>query len=286
MIVRSIAAGLMLMHCVLVAHGQDGDRGGFGRGARGGFGRGDRGESDRGGFGRGGFGRGGRGGSGRGGRGGFDPISRLDANQNGVIDQDEIERIPERFRGMMAERGIDLQSGEAVDAVRDRMRERFEEARRNREQRDDNSDRNDNGRANRSTPPPPFKPRDRERITVDLPKSYVNVDSDLDGQIGLYEWIVARRDELELFDEIDLNADGLLTPRELAAWDKLKSEAGQPSPTGPQREKLVIVGGVATPAEAATSGRLDTRNGRRREETVRERGREERTPGRRGRDRG
>ena len=137
-------------------------------------------------------------------RRGFDPISRLDANQNGVVDQSEIDGIPERFRRMMDARGFKLESGESVDTVRNRVRQRFENERRERERRNDDS--SDNDRANRSTPPPAFKPRDRERITVDLPESYAEVDSDLDGQIGLYEWIVARRNDLELFDEIDRNS--------------------------------------------------------------------------------
>ena len=113
-------------------------------------------------------------------RRGFDPISRLDANQNGVVDQSEIDRIPEGFRRMMDARGFKLESGESVDTVRSRVRQRFENERRERERRNDDS--SDNGRANRSTPPPAFKPRDRERITVDLPENYAEVDSDLGEQ--------------------------------------------------------------------------------------------------------
>ena len=254
MIIRLIAAGLMLVLCSSVVDAQNRERGGFGNDRRSGFNS----RSD-------GF-RGGRGGFG--GRrwdrdsdrwGGRDPVSRLDTNRNGVIDQEEIDRIPERFRGMMEDRGFDLRSGQTVDDMRNQMRERFEDGRRTQERL--SSD--DSGRANRSTPPPPFKPRDRRRITVDLPKDYVEADSDLDGQIGLYEWIIARRQDLEQFDEIDGNGDGLLTPRELVVWDRIRSDAGQVLLTVSKRERLVIIGAASTAAPGGRSDRT-SRNGSRR----------------------
>lgn len=259
-----VIACLLAVTLLPSAMGQDRERrGGRGwdsdRGGERGFE--DRGDRRRGEWGRGDWGRGRRGGPGDGppGRGGFDPVSRLDANQNGIIDQSEIDAIPERYRVMMDARGFQLQSGESVDDVRGRMRERFERAREDRERRERDEDGDsrvgDSGRANRSTPPPPFRPRDRERITVDLPESWVEVDTDLDGQLGLYEWIVARRSELELFDTIDRNGDGLLTPRELVAWDALKSEAGKTTLTAKTRERLVIVGGVASDGSSGNSGR-------------------------------
>ena len=274
MFARLIATVLLLAVCMPMADGQEDDRRGRrrdrDRGSRGEFGGEPSGrERDQ------------RGRSG--GRGGFDPISRLDANQNGVIDQSEIDGIPERFRSMMDTRGFKLESGESVDIVRTRVRQRFEDDRRERERRDDDS--SDNGRANRSTPAPAFKPRERERITVDLPKSYAEFDSDLDGQIGLYEWIVARRNDLELFDEIDTNVDGLLTPRELVAWDKLKDDAGKTSQTATKRERLLIVTGNVEPSAEKPTDRRD--RGRSESDDGRERGRSrgERSFGRRDRDR-
>jgi len=181
-------------------------------------------------------------------------MSRLDANQNGRVDQEEIDRIPERVREMMKARGFELNSGESVDEVRDRMRRRYEEARRRwdggADRREDSSD---SGRDNRSTPPPAFKPRDRERMTVDLPTTYSEVDTDLDGQIGLYEWIVARRTDLALFDKIDRNQDSLLTPRELVVWEASQKKSAETARTGFQRERLVIVGSTATTASEKTS---------------------------------
>jgi|GEM_PF-3389128 len=233
------------------------DRGDRGSGERFGRGGSDRDRGDRRGFGgdRGRFGRGGPPGFG-GPPGGFDPISRLDANQNGRVDQEEIDRIPERFREMMKARGFELNAGESVDDVRERTRRRFEEERRRREEARDSRD-SSSGRDNRSTPPPVFKPRERERMTVDLPKDYVEVDSDLDGQIGLYEWIVVRRDELELFDAIDRDADGLLTPREVAAWKKASEEPDQHAVEKTKREKLLIVGNDATGESGSERRRRD-----------------------------
>jgi hypothetical protein len=234
-IVRLIAVALVLILWMPITDAQDSDRrGGFG-GESGG--RGDRGRGRRG-----------------GGRGGFDPISRLDANRNGVIDQAEVEGISDRFRGFMESRGFQLYAGDSVDDARGRLRQRFEEARRNREQQD-----NAQVRQPTPPPPPPFKPRDRKRITIDLPNEYANVDSDLDGQVGLYEWIVARRNDLELFDEIDGNRDGLLTPRELVVWDKRKDQAGMASLVVNRRQKLLIIDGNAKAPVTAQSPGSSTR---------------------------
>ncbi|MEQ9407642.1 MAG: hypothetical protein RIK87_07930 [Fuerstiella sp.] len=69
------------------------------------------------------------------------------------------------------------------------------------------------------SPVQPFRKQDGKRLTVDLPPKYSEFDTDFDGQIALYEWMVARRADMLLFDRMDLDGDGLLTPRELAAYD-------------------------------------------------------------------
>jgi len=246
MFTRLIATGLLLAVCMPLADGQDDDR------------RGRRRDRDR------GMDRGSRRGFGGGPPGG-------ERESRG------------RFGGMLEARGFKLESGESVDTARGRRRQRFEDKRRERGLRNDDS--SDNGRANRSTPPSAFKPRDRKRITVDLPKSYVEIDSDLDRQIGLYEWIVARRKDLELFDDIDRNADGLLTPKELTAWDKLKDAADETSLTATKRERLLIVDGSVTPSAEKPTDRRD--RGRFRSDDGGDRGRSrgERSFGRRNRSR-
>jgi Ca2+-binding EF-hand superfamily protein len=77
-----------------------------------------------------------------------------------------------------------------------------------------------------------------------LPPKYSELDSDYDGQIGLYEWLVSKRAELNQFDTIDTNRDGLLTPQELKSYDESSSTADNSAMlTGYKRERLVIVGG-------------------------------------------
>tara|TARA_R110002111_G_scaffold262613_1_gene339486 strand:+ start:79312 stop:80421 length:1110 start_codon:yes stop_codon:yes gene_type:complete len=58
----------------------------------------------------------------------------------------------------------------------------------------------------------PVKP---VRTTVDLNKDFVPHDTDLDGQIGLYEWRKNNPTKLGEFFTMDLNGDGYLTPREI-----------------------------------------------------------------------
>ena len=89
-------------------------------------------------------------------------------------------------------------------------------------------------------------------MTVDLPPAYTDLDTDFDGQVGLYEWIVARRNELDLFDSIDGDADGILTPREFIVHDELGEKAEQILTSFKEkyeRPRVTIVGGPM-----ATSG--------------------------------
>ncbi|MEQ9411374.1 MAG: hypothetical protein RIK87_26910 [Fuerstiella sp.] len=225
--------------------GEEGGRGGFG-GRPGGFG-GPGGGGDRGGFG----GRPGAFGGPPGGGGG--PTSFLDRDGNGRLDQNEIDQMPSRFRDFMQSRGVPLRPGVSTEEIQNSMRRVGEEMRASgqgfgapRPGTPSNGGSAD-PTANRSayTPAEPFRPRTKERLTVDLPPRYSELDTDYDGQVALYEWLVVRREELELFDQIDSDLDGLLTPRELKEYDELAAS------TEPQvaafadkykRTRLVIVG--------------------------------------------
>ena len=217
-----------------------GERGGFGGpggGGRGGFGSPEAG--GRGGFGA--FGNTGRSGFG-GPPGGGESRSRLDTmmdpNGDGRIDQSELDRIPPGLRQAMEARGLPMKAGTTMEEFRAGPR------------RDESST-----NRNAYSPAAPFRPRSKERITVDLPPKYSELDIDYDGQIGLYEWITARRESLDQFDQIDIDVDGILTPRELQEFDVITA-SGEPKVVTYKRERLTIVGG----SSSGKNGR-DTRPG-------------------------
>ena len=236
-------------------------------------GRGDRSGGGRGGFGgdRGGYGSRGGGAFGGGGPGGGPPgggTSRIDTNGNGRIDQEEIDRIPEGFRSMMESRGMRLQAGTSVDDFRNRMRSQFEQMRQEREREESQyrsqaqqQQQRPTGNRTEYKPSSSFRPREKERMTIDLPAKYTELDTDFDGQVGLYEWIVAKRDELELFDAIDIDKDGILTPRELDEHDNAVSSPEQILASLSERYKrprVTIIGGPS--ATGFTRGSSETKN--------------------------
>lgn len=250
--------------------GSDRGLGGSDRGARRGFGGGPPGGGDRtrgfggggdrtrGGFGefgggdrtRGGFGGGFGGDRTRGGFGGGDQGGRptLDSNGDGRIDQNEISQMSDRMREFMQSRGITIRPGMSMDDFRNNMREQFSRAR---EEgggpgfAGGNGTRTDNRGGSTA-----FQARKKERMTVDLPPKYSELDIDYDGQIGLYEWITARRESLGQFDQMDLNFDGILTPSELLVYDEVIS-SGEPKVTSYKRERVTIVGGNGSSGSAA-----------------------------------
>ena len=208
--------------------------------SRGGFGGGDR---TRGGFGGGPPG-GGFGGGDRGGR------PTLDSNGDGRIDQNEINQMSDGMKQFMQSRGITIRPGTSMDDFRNNMREQFSRAR---EEGGGpgfgggNGTRTDNRGGSTA-----FRARKKERMTVDLPPKYSELDIDYDGQIGLYEWITARRESLSQFDQMDLNFDGILTPSELLVYDEVIS-SGEPKVTSYKRERVTIVGGSGSSGSAGSA---------------------------------
>lgn len=225
-----------------------GERGGPGGGGRGGFGGGGD-TGGRGGFGGQTGGRGGFGGGDTGGRGGFGGgppgggMSRLDSNGDGRIDQAEIDRIPDGFKQAMESRGVKLRPG-SIEDVTNNMRSQFERSRSGEGGQGGDRGAEGGSQANRSaySPAAPFRAREKERVTVDLPPKYGELDLDFDGQIGLYEWITAKRESLNEFDEIDVNVDGLLTPKELKFYDEITA-AGEAKVVSYKRERVMIIDG-------------------------------------------
>ncbi|MEQ1843469.1 MAG: hypothetical protein ABL994_23930, partial [Verrucomicrobiales bacterium] len=142
-----------------------------------------------------------------------------------------------------------IEAGMSVDDFRNSMREQFSQGRMDGES-PFGPRKDENARAANS-PNAPFKPRERERVTVDLPPKYSELDTDFDGQIGIYEWLMAKRESLDMFDQIDLNVDGLLTPSELAEFDTVSS-SGESKVTTYKRERLTIVGGPSDKSMASS----------------------------------
>jgi hypothetical protein len=250
--------------------GDRGSRGGSERGSRGDRGGrssgGDFGGGPPGGFGGGGFRGGPPGGFGGGPPGGFGGgRSMLDTNGNGTIDQEEIDRMPSFVRDMMATRGIELKAGTSVDDMRNSMRAGFSRG------RDTNdSERNPSsgtsGNSNATPLKPVLKPyvmKPKPALIQTLPPAYSEVDADFDGQLGLDEWMLARRTDLDQFDEFDTDHDGFLIPEELRAAEV--AATGSNVAMSVRTEKLTIVS--AKPkvvpgsfASAGTSGQ-DNNNG-------------------------
>ncbi|MCP4175177.1 MAG: hypothetical protein GY758_30890 [Fuerstiella sp.] len=247
-------------------------RGGFGdRGTGGGDrGGGDRGGGDRGGGDRGGgdrtrgfggrppsggdrtrsaFGGGTPGGGDRGGR------PSLDSNGDGRIDQNEINQMSDGMRQFMQSRGISIRPGTSMDDFRNQMREQFSRSREEGGGSGSGSGRGNDSRSDNRGGSSAFRARTKERMTVDLPPKYSELDIDYDGQIGLYEWITARRESLAQFDQMDMNFDGILTPSELLVYDEVIA-SGSPKVTSYKRERITIVGGSSTRSSGSAAIRM------------------------------
>ena len=223
--------------------------GGFGGGPPGGGGFGG-GPPGGGGFGGGGFGGGPPGGGGGFGGGGR---SMMDTNGNGMIDQEEIDRMPSFVRDMMKSRGIELKPGMSADDMRNSFRAGGGEN--NGWPGGPNNGGNGNSNPENVKPPlKPYKMKEKPPIIQALPPAYSEVDADFDGQLGLDEWMLARRVALEQFDALDTDHDGFLIPEELQAAEATATTAN--AAMAVRTEKLQIVS--AKPA--ARAGRQESKD--------------------------
>lgn len=189
----------------------------------------------------------GRGGRGGGRRGGFDAaemVARLDQDKNGVVTENEIERVPSFIRDSWQQQGLDFKTGVRVEDLQQNAQRGLEEMRRQRDEGGggrpgdfERSDRPDfipprgpdatDSSGSRTLPtggPTPAMgtggrttgQKSRSRVSPLLPDSFQSLDSDLDGQIALYEWRKGKRGPLSQFSQIDSDGDGFLIPKELA----------------------------------------------------------------------
>lgn len=274
-LVTASIVGFLWGASVSLSHAQDrGSRGGRG-GDRGsdrssrGFG-GDSGGGPPGGFGGGGFSGGPPGGFGGGGFGGGPPggfgggppggggRSMMDTNGNGVIDQEELDRMPSFVRDMMKSRGVELKAGMNIDDMRNSMRAGFSggSASSGGPGNPNNGGNNNSNSANAKPVLKAYKMKEKPSLIETLPPAYSDVDTDFDGQLALDEWMLARRVALEQFDELDTDHDGFLIPEELKAAETAASDTNVAMAV--RVEKLQIVS--AQPA--ARSGRQGSGNER------------------------
>ena len=165
----------------------------------------------------------------------------MDSNGNGVIDQDEIDRMPSFVRDMMKSRGVELKAGMSVDD----MRSGFSRSSTSGGPSSDgnNGGNNSNNTGSTAIVLKPYKMKPKPSLIESLPPAYSEVDADFDGQLGLDEWMLARRTQLNQFDELDTDHDGFLIPEELKAGEAAAN--GTNAAMAVRTEKLTIVS--ATP---------------------------------------
>jgi hypothetical protein len=171
----------------------------------------------------------------------------MDTNGNGKIDQEEIDRMPSFVRDMMKARGVELKAGVTVDE----MRNNFRNSTNNEANGQPNNPNQPGGSSSNTKVLTPYKMKPKQPITLTLPPAYSDIDTDLDGQIGLHEWMLTRRADIEKFDAMDLDHDGFLIPEELQAADS--AAAGTAAVASTERKRLTIVNATPTKAKAGES---------------------------------
>lgn len=187
----------------------------------------------------------------------------MDTNGNGMIDQDEIDRMPSFVRDMMQSRGVVLKAGMTVDEMRSGF-SRSPDSSSSGSPNDPNKSNNNSGNSSGTSTAvlKPYKMKPKPSIIQTLPPAYSEVDVDFDGQLGLDEWMLARRTELNQFDEMDTDHDGFLIPEELKAAEVAAN--GSNAAMAVRTAKLTIVSATskAQASFQSTTNPNDSRSSR------------------------
>lgn len=182
----------------------------------------------------------------------------MDTNGNGVIDQEEIDRMPSFVRDMMQSRGVVLKAGMTVDDMRSGF---SRSAGSSGTPNDPNKGNSNSGTSGNATVVlKPYKMKPKPSIIQTLPPAYSEVDVDFDGQLGLDEWMLARRTELDQFDEMDTDHDGFLIPEELKAAEVAAN--GTNAAMAVRTAKLTIVSATPKSQSSSQSNPNDSRSSR------------------------
>lgn len=182
----------------------------------------------------------------------------MDSNGNGKVDQEELDRMPSFVKDMMAQRGIQLTAGMSLDDMRNSMRQGFSGgASGNPGQPGQPGQQGQPGQPGQNNNQPkltPYRMKPKPSIITTLPPAYSDVDTDYDGQLAMHEWMMTRRSDIDVFDDLDLDGDGYLIPDELLLADAANNQ----QVAAAEKPRLTIV--TATPArmpQAQNDGRGD-----------------------------
>lgn len=197
---------------------------------------------------------------GGGGGGGFGPdriFDYLDSNKDGVLDNDEIDASRFPIRDRLEEQGYDIDRGiERDDYIERETKRREEEGRGGEDGERGRGGRGDRGGDSKKKSSKSKEPVKRPPVTIKLPDSYSVGDLDRDGQIGLYEWRIWKQTELAAFFRMDLNGDGVVTPREIARVEKVPTgdSASNTASRTPRSPTIAAPGTVVSTLPPSASG--------------------------------
>jgi Ca2+-binding EF-hand superfamily protein len=158
-------------------------------------------------------------------------FNRSDKNRDGMISYEELS---DRLRPLREKYDTNGDGFISLDEYKIYIKDQFaprDDQNQNREPRPSSDGNNPDPRSPmiNIAPPQEEAPVEIRRPTLfragklpnDLPSWFTELDTDIDGQVGLYEWRKGEGRELYEFEGMDFNSDGLLTAEEVMKFLKL-----------------------------------------------------------------